>query len=329
MQTKKELILKLFAKKCSKAELELLLDMIQEDDSDTPPRVMDELFQQIGEQENVAKNTFDKVWVEVARETAGTEKRIVGKRSLRTHNHLWVRVAAAIALVLVAVFVLQYVQRDNWLMEEAMAGEIRTVELPDGSLVTLNGNSSIRYTRDWWVDTLRTVYLQGEAYFRVKNFNDGTTKFHVVTPDLTVEVLGTSFNVNAWQAKTSVFLEEGQVKVKLDQEAGRELNLEPGEVVRYSAKDKVLVPPQTIATALEVSWKQGVLEFEETPLQQILERLTTPNSLSYTIISDELSQREFTFRVPTEDLEVALEVLSRLTGTEIEKIGTELVIREK
>lgn len=329
MQTKEDLILKLFAKKCSRAELKLLLQMIREDGSVTPPKVMDELFQQIRDTETVKEETFDRVWQKVTDQTADLPQKSIRPRPLWPQNRQWLGIAASVVLVLASFFVIQYFQGESWVVQESIAGQIKTVTLPDGSVVTLNGNSSIRYPKNWSDNPIRTVQLEGEAYFKVKNFGDGTTKFQVVTSDLTVEVLGTSFNVISWEEETSVFLEEGQVNVKLDNSADREVSLEPGEVMRYSAKGQILVPPKTVANQLEVSWKQGILEFEETPLEDILHRLASPNNLSYTILNEALSQREFTLRIPTEDMAVALDLLSRLTGTNIEQVDNQLVIQEK
>ncbi len=329
MQTKEELILKLFLKKCSEAELKLLLQMVREDSSGTAPKVMDELFEQIKENEIVREETFKSVWQKVADQTVEVKQKPLRPRPFWRQNRLVLRIAATVALLLVSLFVVQYFQSENWVVQQSIAGQIKTVTLPDGSSVTLNGNSSIRYLENWSDDPIRTVHLKGEAYFKVKNFGDGTTKFHVVTPDLTVEVLGTSFNVISWTEETSVFLEEGQVKVKLDNSADREVRLEPGEVMRYSTKDQKLVPPKLVANQLEVSWKQGVLEFEETPLEDILHRLASPNNLSYTILDEVLSKREFTLRIPTEDMDVALDLLSTLTGTKIEQIDNQLVIQEE
>ena len=286
MQIKEELIQKLFSNKCSKRELKLLLRMIREDHSDTPPKIMDELFRQIVDSETVGEATFDKVWQEVRDQTTGLQRKSEKPRSLRYQRRLLLRFAAAFALIITSFFVIQYFQSDNWVIEQSIAGQIRVVTLPDGSVVTLNGNSSMRYLKNWSENPIRTVHLDGEAYFKVKNFDDGTTKFEVVTSDLTVEVLGTSFNVVSWEEETSVFLEEGQINIKLDNSDEREVRLEPGERMRYSVTEQKLEPPKTVAKQLEVSWKQGVLEFKETSLEDILHRLTSPSNLSYTIINE-------------------------------------------
>lgn len=329
MPTKEELLLKLFSKKCSVEELKLLLIMIREDQTDVPPRVMDELLQQLGRTDTVTEGTFNRVWQKVTDEITDSEPEVIGPRKGWLESRKLLRVAASVALLIASFFIVQYFIGDRFVVEQSIAGQIKTLTLPDGSLVTLNGNSSIRYQKDWDDNPIRTVELEGEAYFKVRNFGDGTTKFQVLTSDLTVEVLGTSFNVLSWEKETSVFLEEGEVNVKLDNAVDSEVRLVPGEVMRYSARDKKLVPPKMVAKQLEVSWKQGVLEFEETSLEDIIHRVTSPNMLSYTIMDEALAKRVFTLRIPTEDMDVALDVLSRLTGTRIEEVDNRLMIQEK
>lgn len=328
MQTREELILKLFANECSEEELKLLLQMIREDQSGTAPEVMDELFKQIKDSETVEQATYDRVWKKVAERASDPKQETVEIRPLWRRSRFVLRIAAAVMLILVSLFVVQYFLSDNWVVHQSVAGQLKEVTLPDGSLVTLNGNSSIRYLKNWSKNPTRTVQLEGEAYFKVRNFGDGTTKFEVVTSDLTVEVLGTSFNVISWEEETGVFLEEGEINVKLDNSDDREVRLEPGELLRYSAKEQKLEPPRRVANELEVSWKQGMLEFVETPLEDILQRLASPNNLRYTISNEALAKREFTLRIPTGDMGTALDLLSRLTGTKIEQVNDELVIQE-
>ena len=306
-----------------------MLKMIREDQTDVPPGVMDELFRQLKESDTVTEGTFNRVWQKVTDQIDDSEQGATDPRKGWLQSRTLLRAAASIALLIATFFVVQYFLGDRYVVEQSVAGQIKTFTLPDGSLVTLNGNSSIRYLKDWDDNPIRTVKLEGEAYFKVRNFGDGTTKFHVLTSDLTVEVLGTSFNVLSWEKETSVFLEEGKINVKLVNAADEEVNLVPGEVLRYSARNQKLIPPKSVAKQLEVSWKQGVLEFEETSLEDILHRLTSPNMIRYTIMDEALAKRVFTLRIPTEDTEVALDVLSRLTGTRITQVEDRLMIEEK
>src|SRR6185437_3682694 len=76
-------------------------------------------------------------------------------------------------------------------------GEIKSVLLPDSSVVTLNANSKLRIPEQWTEASGRQVWLEGEAYFAVQKKAATAEKFVVHTTEVDVEVLGTKFNVNA------------------------------------------------------------------------------------------------------------------------------------
>jgi hypothetical protein len=115
-------------------------------------------------------------------------------------------------------------------------GEQQKITLPDGSLVYLNERSTLAYTDNWSKGADREVQLQGEAYFQVekKVYSGEKVKFMVVTRDVTVEVVGTEFNVNDRQQGTRVFLNEGRVRLSL-KNLGEIINMLPGDLVQYDA----------------------------------------------------------------------------------------------
>ena len=86
----------------------------------------------------------------------------------------------------------------------------QSVDLPDGSNVLLNKNSTISYGADF---TTRTVTLKGEAFFNVQK---GNTPFIVKTNLGEVKVLGTKFNVDTSAETIDVEVEEGTVEMKID-----------------------------------------------------------------------------------------------------------------
>ncbi len=92
------------------------------------------------------------------------------------------------------------------------AGETKNLLLADHSRVTLNANTSLKVSRNWFSGDRREVWLTGEAFFNIQKTPD-RQRFTVHTATLTVEVLGTKFNVTDRRRKTRVVLQEGKVKV--------------------------------------------------------------------------------------------------------------------
>ena len=88
------------------------------------------------------------------------------------------------------------------------------IKLPDGSLVQLNANSTLSFDTQWDASADRCVWLNGEAFFEVEKKPETKQKFKVITADLTVEVLGTEFNINSHHQQTRVFLQEGEDKIE-------------------------------------------------------------------------------------------------------------------
>ena len=131
-------------------------------------------------------------------------------------------VAASIVLVTFAV---------SWFNQKPVAyetgyGQIRKIDLADGSVVTLNANSKLKIADDLENTPLREVWLEGEAFFDIAKKNGA--KFIVHTSEAEVEVLGTEFNVNTRRKQTKVILHEG--KVKLLAGNAQPVIMKPGEM---------------------------------------------------------------------------------------------------
>lgn len=97
-----------------------------------------------------------------------------------------------------------------WDTIKTLAGERRTVQLPDGSQVILNSGSELAYSRQFST-AARNVFLSGEAFFTV--VADARRPFTIHSPLTQVQVLGTSFNMQAYAEDTAawVTVEEGKV----------------------------------------------------------------------------------------------------------------------
>jgi ferric-dicitrate binding protein FerR (iron transport regulator) len=140
------------------------------------------------------------------------------------------------------------------------------ITLSDGSKVWLNAGSSITYPVAF-IGNERKVAITGEAYFEIAH--DKTKPFYVSKGAMQVQVLGTHFNVNAYDDETAakVTLLEGSVKVMNGQTA----ILKPGEqaILTHDARLTIAEPDLDVVMA----WKNGLFEFNETDIQTVMKQL--------------------------------------------------------
>ena len=153
-------------------------------------------------------------------------------------------------------------------------GEIKSIILPDNSIVTLNANSSIRIPEEWTEASGRQVWLEGEAYFQVQKKPATVAKFVVHTRQVDVEVLGTKFNVNVRRQLAVVSLEEGKVRLSVHGSDSAVLEkrapmvLRPGQVVKIDGSQQTKINDEKDVTA-HSSWTHHEFHFDNTPLKDI------------------------------------------------------------
>ncbi len=139
--------------------------------------------------------------------------------------------------------------------------------LSDGTVVWLNSGSELIFTEVPGKE--RRVNLKGEAYLEVAH--DPSRPFIVETAQLKVKVLGTKFNVNAYDSAQSVVLIEGSVAVR-DNIAANSMEMLPNEMFIFDAEtgERTIKP---VDSDKYVSWKEGYLLLDMIPLNEVLTRL--------------------------------------------------------
>ena len=235
----------------------------------------------------------------------------------------WQMAAAILLLIgLTSVSYLFYAKATAEVFIATQSGEIQHLLLADNSKVTLNANSTLRYYKQH----PRQVWLEGEALFEVVKKQATNETFQVLTHDLTVNVLGTIFNVNSRYAQTEVFLEEGKVTLQLDQPAAAVIEMQPGALVSYSkAQQKILKNKQSEASQ-HTSWKEGILRFKEATLQEILQEISAIYGIGTTINSPGPNEQLFSGGMPVNDLEITIKTLKTVFGVEVNLVDGELMI---
>lgn len=147
--------------------------------------------------------------------------------------------------------------------------------LPDGSKVWLNAASSLRYAPQFsrTKGAPREVELTGEAYFEIAQ--DAGHPFIVKTPSTKVEVLGTSFNLNAYQDEDAVkaTLVEGKVNVRLNTSATISAVLLPGQQAILNKKGELSIN-KNIDVSSVIAWQHGDFYFTAAGLPDIMRQIS-------------------------------------------------------
>ncbi len=209
-------------------------------------------------------------------------------------------------------------------------GQMQTIALPDGSKVTLNGNSRLEINKEWTENGAREVNLVGEAFFEVAKKPVTKQKFVVNTSDLAVVVLGTSFNVSDRDIKTRVMLKEGAVTLKLKNKAteNKEVVMKVGELVEFSKMDKKLTK-QIVNTENFASWKDKKLIFENTDMQEIALLIQETYGLEVRFEDEKMSKRKISGTIPSENLTILLTSLETIFEVKITQKDQLLIFESK
>lgn len=207
-------------------------------------------------------------------------------------------------------------------------GQTRVVRLPDGSAVTLNARSSVRYAAAPHAPAPREVWLAGEAFFAVKHLPDNQRFVVHTTAGFRVEVLGTRFAVYRRHAQGRVVLLSGKVRVAFADTTRPAVVLKPGELLQTTDKRPTALVHKAVQAAAYTSWTANELRFEATPLAELALRLQDTYGVEVVVASPKLRQRKFTGTFPLGDLNVLCEDLAEAFHLRIERHQNRLTLSD-
>jgi ferric-dicitrate binding protein FerR (iron transport regulator) len=207
----------------------------------------------------------------------------------------------------------------------AAYGQTRSVRLDDGSEVELNANSRLRVRNTWGLAPPREVWLEGEGFFSIARQADHR-KFTVHTDQLTVEVLGTKFNVSQRRNRTTVVLSEG--KVKLTANAGRKptILMQPGDYIELSARDTTF-NRKMVAPEKYTAWKENELFFENAPLPEVLQKVEDYYGIQIILQDTTAAGKRFTSSLPNDNLDVVLKSIASVYHLEVSRKQNRVILR--
>lgn len=222
---------------------------------------------------------------------------------------------AAVILLTIGIYSIYQNQVNNYTNNDYVSfdvpnGQRARLLLPDGTDVWLNAGSKLKYPSAFSKKN-RNVYLEGEAYFEVTS--DKRNPFKVSTSLMTVNVLGTKFDVKSYpDENTSVALMEGIVELDIVNNPNK-LTLKPNEQVSISPEtERIILSKQNQTDAISL-WISGEFSYVNKPLYAIVNDLERQYDANITILDNDLAEDLFTSR--STEKENIVQILNRLKGT--------------
>ena len=204
------------------------------------------------------------------------------------------------------------------------SGSRQQVQLADGTKIYLNAGSQLRYpTR--FSPNRRQVFLEGEGFFEVTP--DPARPFLIQSGGLTTQVIGTSFNLQAYpeDAAHRVTVVSGTVQVSHSTTAQRTV-LQPGQQAVYSAKEQVLTRVSVPDASAFSGWTDGILMFDNTPLPEVILVLNRKYDVHIQLANDRLNDCRIFGTFKQASLEATLEVICKLMNAFCHYRGREITI---
>lgn len=189
-------------------------------------------------------------------------------RAIWKQKRSWWAMAASLLVIVVSVWLLRMDFGSTGQLYTTSLGEIGNYELPDGSTVSLNANSSLKFDNSWGEDHEREVWLQGEAYFKVVKKLSGQPKFVVHTEGPDIEVLGTQFNVNTRPEVTQIMLEEGKIQLKERSGPGETRVMQEGQFVEYKQGQDLSIKSDVNPQKYRL-WLEGLFSIDDMTFDQV------------------------------------------------------------
>lgn len=232
--------------------------------------------------------------------------------------------AVAVGVLFLVGGLLWWLLPPDYLTETTAYAETREIILPDGSQVTLNANSRLRYASDWQAQPQREVWLEGEAFFAVEK---DTLRFIVHTGSLNVQVLGTTFNVKSRHQTVDVFLQSGRVSLQPETPSAPPVIMEPGDYATLTTERRAIQLSKAQPHE-QPTWQQGVISFKEENVGRIVRSLEDHYGIRISL-DETLTERVLTATFPTQDLAVVTTSLATLLDATVTRQNDAIIIKPR
>ncbi|MEQ9221639.1 MAG: DUF4974 domain-containing protein [Cyclobacteriaceae bacterium] len=272
------------------------------------------LHPELKKSETIKQNTWEDL---VAQLKADEKQSVTGWINISR----WIQVAAAVAILIVSVLVIKtYLvegagsvtngRSEHKIVEKiSQPGQKITSVLPDGSLVKMNADTRITIP-EFFTQNKREVTLIGEAYFEV--VKDPARPFIIHVDGFTVEVLGTSFNVKAYENNgyRGVAVKSGKVAVT---------NLKKNQVINLTRNQMILLDEEGVMEKLPIldadlffGWIDQRMVFKDNSLDDVLHAISNWYGVDIEISEEINSDKPYTANYKNPVLEEVMQSLSHV-----------------
>ena len=242
----------------------------------------------------------------------------------------WAKTVAAVALiVLMAVSAAIYFRSNQPNMIQyaeigALRGQKASVTLPDGTKITLNSESTLKYSTNY-NQSDRAVELVGEAYFEVAK--NKKIPFVVKAGKLEIEAKGTAFNIKAYPTDNSISttLTEGKIEVKTPVDV---LNMIPNERMEYNNADQTFRKLTLTDAEGSIGWLNDELSFENATLAEVVANFSRIYNIDIQFASESIKEQRFTGKINNNSLLSVLRIISLTSPIRFEQKDSVVILYE-
>ena len=252
-----------------------------------------------------------------ATKTINNQKKENTRRGFYQYN----KIAASIIVILSLGYLLSLFVIKSDTKNLVANNSTETATLIDGTIVTLNQNSSLTYFKE--IASKRKVKLEGDAFFNVKR--DTLHPFIIETQNTEIEVLGTSFYVNSHNDKPTieVTVKTGKVAFRITQD--NQIVLVAGEKGIYT-KSTGSLQHSVNKDVNFIAWKTKYLKFNDTKLSDVVDKINSVYHSNILINNKELNNCRVTVIFKNQTLETVLNVLEETLDLNFKKDKEQIIL---
>jgi len=242
----------------------------------------------------------------------------------KTYFYRALRIAAVFMMFAISSYVVYYFLKNDQHKTTHLTAQAETLEskLPDGTSVTLNAGSDLEYPEKF-DNKKRNVTLHGEAYFNVTH--DAERPFIIAANEIMIEVLGTSFyvNANAANGNVEVILTSGKVAVYLKNRPNERTILSPGEKAEFSKTDQEISKSENKEENY-MAFKTKKLVFSDTRLDEIILTLNNVYHSNIKLKNTNIADCTVSTTFDNQSLDAVLNVLKATLDLKVNKSGSSI-----